>query len=102
MNILENLYYGNITPCEQFIRHGSRIQKTMQKRDDVESTLNCLFADEQKSLFEQYLMLSGEILDACCLNSFITGFRLGSGIIYEAFVSTSTPYSDMTKDKTEL
>ena len=101
MNILENLYYGNISPCEQFIRPDSQIQKTMQKRDDIEAALNSSFTDEQKRMFDQYLMLSGEILDACCLNSFITGFRLGSGITYEAFVSTYTPYSDMTKDKTE-
>ena len=101
MNILENLYYGNISPCEQFIRPGSQIQQTMQKRDDVESALNSSFTDEQKRMFDQYLMLSGEILDSCCLNSFITGIRLGSGITYEIFVSTSAPYLDMTKDKTE-
>ena len=99
MDILENLYYGNITPSERFIRPGSRIQKAMQKRDDIEAALNSSFTDEQKRMFDQYLMLSGEILNSCCLDSFITGFRLGSGITYETFVSASTPYSDIPKDK---
>ena len=101
MNILENLYYGNISPCEQFIRPGSRIQKAMQKRDDIEAALNSSFTDEQKRMFDQYLMLSGEILDSCCLNSFITGFQIGSGITYETFVSASAPYADVPNDKTK-
>ena len=57
MNILENLYYGNISPCEQFIRPGSQIQKTMQKRDNIETALISSFTDEQKNMFDQYLML---------------------------------------------
>jgi len=53
-NILEDLYYGNISPNERRVRPGSKIQKAMQKRDVLETKLNESFTDEQKATFEQY------------------------------------------------
>ncbi len=39
-NILEELYYGNISPCQRTVRPGSRVKKLMQKQSDLESKLN--------------------------------------------------------------
>ena len=99
-NILEELYYGNISPNERRVRHGSKAQKAMHKRDTLETKLNESFTNEQKADFDQYLELSAEILDANCLDSFITGFRLGARFTHETFIGTDAPFAALTMDET--
>ena len=98
-NVLEELYYGNISPAERSIRPGNNVQKALQKRDTLESKLNELLTDEQRATFEQYLSLSAEILDANCLDSFINGFRLGALFALDMFIGTDASYADMIPDR---
>ena len=96
-NILEDLYYGNLTPCQRTVRPGSRVKKLMQKQSDLESKLNGSFTEEQRANFEQYLSASADLLDANCLDSFITGFRLGARFTHETFVSNNAPLEKLTE-----
>ena len=98
-NILEDLYYGNISPNERRVRPGSRVKKLMQKQSDLESKLNESFTDKQKAEFEQYLAVSADLLDANGLDSFIIGFRLGAQFTHEIFLSSTAPYADLTMDE---
>ena len=98
-NILEDLYYGNISPSERRVRPDSRVKKLMQKQNDLESKLNESFTDEQKAAFEQYLAVNADLLDANCLDSFITGFRLGARFTHETFVGTDAPFAELTMDE---
>ena len=98
-NILEDLYYGNLSPCQRTVRPGSRIKKLMQKQSDLESKLNGSFTDEQKATFEQYLAISADLLDANCLDSFIIGFRLGARFTHEIFIGTDAPFAELTMDE---
>ena len=97
-NILEDLYYGNISPCQRAVRPGSKVKKLMQKQSDIESKLNESFTEEQREIFEQYLSVSADLLDANCLDSFITGFRLGARFTHEIFTGTDAPFADLTAD----
>ena len=97
-NILEDLYYGNISPCQRAVRPGSKVQNLMQKQSDLESKLNDSFNEEQRTTFEQYLSVSADLLDANCLDSFITGFRLGARFFSETFIGTDAPFADLTED----
>ena len=99
-NILEDLYYGNISPSERRVRPGSPAQKAMQKRDEIETKLNVSLSDEQKAEFSRYLEIGAEVLDSCCLDSFITGFRLGARFAHEIFVGTDAPFAELTMDET--
>ena len=99
-NILEDLYYGNISPCQRAVRPGSRVKKLMQKQSDLESKLNESFTEEQRANFEQYLSVCADLLDANTLDSFITGFRLGANFMHETFVGTDAPFADLTKAET--
>ena len=99
-NILEDLYYGNLSPCHRTVRPDSRVKKLMQKQSELESKLNDSFTEEQRTNFEQYLSLTADLLDANCLDSFITGFRLGASFAHETFLSSSAPYAELTKVKT--
>ena len=97
-NILEDLYYGNLTPCQRAVRPGSRVKKLMQKQSDLETKLNGSFTEEQQANFEQYISLTADLLDANCLDSFIIGFRLGARFMYETFIGTDAPFADLTDD----
>ncbi len=99
-NILEDLYYGNLSPCHRTVRPGSRVQKLAQKQSDLESKLNDSFTEEQRVNFEQYLSVTADLLDANRLDSFITGFRLGARFTHETFVGTAAPYAELTMDET--
>ena len=98
-NILEDLYYGNISPCQRAVRPGSRVQKLAQKQSDLESKLNESFTEEQRASFEQYLVVTADLLDANCLDNFITGFRLGAQFAHEIFVGTDAPFAELTMDE---
>ena len=97
-NILEDLYYGNLSPCQRAVRPGSRVQKLAQKQSDLESNLNNSFTEEQRENFEQYLSVSADLLDANCLDSFINGFRLGARFTHEIFIGTDAPFADLAED----
>ena len=98
-NILEDLYYGNLSPCHRTVRPGSQVQKLMKKQSDLESKLNESFTEEQRANFEQYLSLTANLLDANCLDNFITGFRLGARFTHETFIGTDSPFADLTMDE---
>ena len=98
-NILEDLYYGNLSPCQRTVRPGSWVQKLAQKQSDLESKLNESFTEEQRENFEQYLSVTADLLDANCLDSFIIGFRLGARFTHETFISSSAPYAELTEDE---
>lgn len=98
-NILEDLYYGNLSPCQRTVRPGSRIKKLMQKQSDLEAKLNGSFTEEQRAKFEQYLSVCADLLDANCLDNFITGFRLGAQFAHETFVGTDAPFAELTMDE---
>ena len=97
-NILEDLYYGNISPCQRAIRPNSKVQKLMQKQSDLETKLSESFSEEQREIFEQYRSGSADLLDANCLDSFITGFRLGARFTHEIFAGTDAPFADLTEE----
>ena len=98
-NILEDLYYGNISPCQRAVRPGSKARKLMQKQSNLETKLSELLTEEQREIFEQYLSASADLLDANCLDSFITGFRLGARFTHKIFVGTDAPFAELTDDE---
>ncbi len=98
-NILEDLYYGNLSPSQRTVRPDSSVKKLMQKQSELESKLNGSFTEEQREDFGQYLSVSADLLDANSLDSFITGFRLGAQFAFDTFVISKAPYTDYLKDE---
>lgn len=99
-NILEDLYYGNLSPSQRTVRPDSRVKKLMQKQSELEAKLNGSFTEEQRAKFEQYLSVCADLLDTNCLDCFATGFRLGARIAHEIFVGTDAPFAELTMDET--
>ena len=63
-NILEDLYYGNLSPSQRAVCPGSKVQKLSQKHCDLDTKLKNSFTEEQREIFEQYLSVSADLLDA--------------------------------------
>lgn len=75
MNILENLWYGNIRPCEDLPSNDDYIKAAKLKNcynDKLEQTLS----DNQKELFNKLkdVQLEQESLGEC--DAFIRGFNI--------------------------
>lgn len=95
-NIIEELYYGNITPCDRDIVKGGTYSHLLnlvtRNEDDLMQTLT----QAQQETFEKLKGCASELNDANEVASFTLGFKLGMRLALEAMISTS----DITEPKT--
>ena len=80
---LEDLYYGNITPCDRQIRSGTPLMKAMEQSQECEEQLTKLLDGEAYSLLLRLINAENEIGSTLALENFILGFRLGARLILE-------------------
>ncbi|MBQ7202930.1 MAG: hypothetical protein IJM10_07345 [Clostridia bacterium] len=86
MITLEELYHGNINPSESESlcnnpEYKNLIALTTQSQDKVFASLN----DEQKKLFDNYIINAEELSTIIEVNCFKTGFKLGARLTIEAY-----------------
>lgn len=84
MNILEELYYGNIFPNKKCAKLNSEVTEQLKLLNRNEEKLTETFSEEQKITFEKYKDCNREIYEICERQSFITGFKLGAKIVIES------------------
>ena len=87
MGILEELYYGNLAPCEPeglLKRTDYRVatERATRSRDALEQMLN----EEQKIAFADFITDWDKMSSIVEEEIFKTGFRLGMGIMSEAII----------------
>ena len=75
-NILEDLYFGKITPNEQNITPGSPLQQAMDQAEKYEEKLTSLLEGEEKNMLLRLLNAENEIGSTLALENFVLGFRL--------------------------
>ncbi|MBQ8249267.1 MAG: hypothetical protein IJY93_05215 [Clostridia bacterium] len=87
MNILEDLWFGNISPWERpFKKDGAYselLTLVIQHQDDLKSRLN----DEEKAIFEKYADCTTEMHDMTEREAFVKGFTIGARIIIEVLTN---------------
>lgn len=93
--ILEDLYYGDITPNERIVKHGTSLQRAMEQAEECEEQLTALLEGEEKTLLLRLLNAENEIGSTLALENFILGFRLGVRLILEALVDGDGSLHDM-------
>lgn len=91
MNIIEELYYGNISPVEKCFDKNSEYAKFLNIITDNESKLNSYFDDtpdakKEKQLFLQIMNGWIEVLTFIERERFIEGFQLGARFIHDTFL----------------
>ncbi len=89
MNILEDLWFGNISPWERPFKKDSEYAQLLalviRHQDDLLKRLN----DEEKEIFEKFSECSTEMHDMTEREAFIKGFTLGVKIIIEVMTNTN-------------
>lgn len=83
MDILEDLYYGNLFPHEKCAKLNDETKELLGLLNRNEEKFIATLSDEQKETFEKYKDCNQEISEICERNAFLNGFRLGARIIIE-------------------
>ena len=77
MKIIEDLYFGRISPYEMSISAAPEYQKLKALADRNEDLLRQTLSDEQKELLEKLIESMTDISSISERDMFINGFRLG-------------------------
>lgn len=84
MTTLENLYYGNISPHERYVKHGTRENTLVRLICRNEEELNASFTEKQKEVFERFKDCQSELCGITKLGAFREGFILAVRIVIKA------------------
>lgn len=94
-NIIEELYYGKVTPCDRDIVKGGTYSHLLHLVTRNEDELMQTLTQAQQETFEKFKDCASELNDANEVTSFTLGFKLGMRLALEAMISTS----DITEPK---
>lgn len=84
MNILEDLYYGNLFPHEKCAKLDDEVKELLKLLNRNEENLTATLSEGQKDTFEKYKDCNREIPEISEREAFLNGFRLGARIIIES------------------
>ena len=94
-NIIEELYYGNVTPCDRDIVKGGTYSHLLnlvtRNEDDLMQTLT----QAQQETFEKFKDCASELGNKNEIMSFTLGFKLGMRLAMEAMIDID----DITEPK---
>ena len=83
MGIIDELWYGNISPCEREFKKGSTYSELLgyivRHQQDLLKRMN----DEEKEIFEKFTECTNEMYSMTERKAFVSGFTLGARIIIE-------------------
>ena len=83
MDILEDLYYGNLFPHEKCAKLNYEVKELLKLLNRNEEKLTVTLTESQKETFEKYKDCNREISEICEREIFLNGFRLGARIIID-------------------
>ena len=83
MTTLEDLYYGNISPHERYIKRGTKMDKLVKLICRNEEGLNSSLTEKQKETFEKFKDCQNEISCITEREAFRGGFILAVRIMVE-------------------
>ena len=83
-NILENLYYGNITPGVQQIAPNSELKRATDRVARFESQLTERLDEDGQTILAKLIESKDEVESITALENFILGFRLGVRLLAES------------------
>lgn len=83
MTMLEDLYYGNIHPCERDIRRGTKLERLVKAICKHEDELTATLTDRQKEIFEKFKDCQSELAGMTERDAFKDGFILATRMMME-------------------
>lgn len=86
-SIIDELYYGNITPNERSFQKGSEYDRALRSVVKCQDELIPLLSDKGKELIEEYSRAQGNVTSISCCDmwkkGFILGLRIGIEVMTE-------------------
>ena len=89
-SIIEELYYGNITPSERGYRRTGEYAHILQLIARNEEKLTETLTEAQKETFEKFKDNTSEISSMTEVTAFTLGFKLGLRLTAESFISRNS------------
>lgn len=83
MTTLENLWYGNIRPVEQFIEGNAEYRNLLRLVGNNREKLEATLTPEQAELFEKYYTSVNEMDSISEAAAFTYGFTLAVGLLID-------------------
>ena len=83
MQILEDLYLGNIRPNERFFKRNSQYAKALDEVVKVGDALTASLNEEEKKLFEDFMDAQREVTVLTDCETFCYAFKLGAKIMMD-------------------
>ena len=84
MTTLENLWYGNIRPVEQFVEGNAEYRNLLRLVGNNREKLEATLTPEQAELFEKFYTAVNEMNSTAEVQAFSYGFRLGACLMNES------------------
>lgn len=90
MRMIEDLFYGNICPCEKSLTRGSEYSRLLDLAVKNEENLSALLSPQQKDVFEKLKECMTDMNNILEKEAFIDGFRLGLKLMAESVYDKSS------------
>ena len=87
--IIEELYYGNISPTDRDIVKGGNYSHLLHLLTRNEDDLTQTLTQAQQETFEKFKDCASELGDANEVMAFTIGFKIGMRLTLEAMISTN-------------
>lgn len=92
---LQNLYYGNIRPCERRMVPSSELRRAVDTINRCEDQIEEQLSDEGKRLLTKMSDAQQTADNIMALENFILGFRLGVQLMAECMDSNDGDTKEM-------
>jgi hypothetical protein len=89
MRMIEDLFYGNICPCEKHLTRGSAYSHLLELTVKNEEKLSVLLSPQQKETYEKVKDCITDMNNILEKEAFIDGFRLGMKLMAESVYDKS-------------
>ena len=86
LNIIEELFYGNLEPQELSTEITPKLKKKLNELVKKEEELSSKLTEEEKKLFSNYVSAYNEFSSISISDGFISRFRLGVRFAYDTFI----------------
>lgn len=83
MQVLSDLWYGNIAPHERTIPRNNEYRKLLQQLTEHGNQIRIAFTPDLKTIFDEYESIYTTINAKNEEEAFILGFRLGAKMILD-------------------
>ncbi len=90
MRMIEDLFYGNICPCEKSLTCGSEYSHLLELTVKYEEKLSVLLSPQQKEAYEKVKDCMTDMNNILEKEAFIDGFRLGMKLMAESVYDKSS------------